>query len=187
MLSIDYAEGLNLAGKASIGSIENIDCTLLIANSSFPHLDIGNAYYNQELRDHFKNPPSTITFTSQHNIFTLYNNEPSGSSFIPEFIISGHEPKSINGIAISLNGLYSFFDGRSNFEVKDSCISKNITDRFVDTQFYMEDELYYFSVEHDYSYTKKTTTTTLIEDAIVRVKRATGNISFDEIKKIVKK
>lgn len=187
MLSIDYAEGLNLAGKTSIGSIENIDCTLLIANSSFPHVDIGNAYYNQELREYFKSPPSAITFTSQHNVFTLYNNESSGSSFIPEFIISGREPENINGVAISLNGLYSFFDGRSNFEVKDSCISKNITDRFVETQFYMGGVLYYFSVEHDYSYTKKITTTTLIEDAIVRVRRARGNISFDEIKNIVKK
>lgn len=187
MLNIDYAEGLNLAGKAFIGSIENIDCTLKIENNSFPLLNIENALSNMELREYFKTPPETIICTSQHHVFTLHNNKSTGSSFIPEFIVYGRESKNFNGIDISLSGLYSFFDGYSNFELKDSCICKNITDHFVKTQFYIDGDLYYFSVEHDYSYSKKIDTTTLIEDAIVRVWRARGNISLDEIKNIVKK
>lgn len=187
MLNIDYVEGLNLVGKASIGSIENIDCTLNIANNSFPSLEIENAFFNMEMRKYFQTPPKTITCTSQHNFFTLYNNKSTGSSFIPEFIVHGRETKNFNGIDISLSGLYSFFDGYSNFEIEDSCICKNITDLFVETQFYIDSDLYYFSVAHAYSCSKEIDTTTLIEDAIVRVRRDRGSISLDEVKNIVKK
>lgn len=186
MQDIDYVDGLNLTGKANIGSVEQVDCKLFISNKSFPQLQIENSMHRRDLYDYFKTPPTTIEYISKWFRFTLYNNEFSGGAFSPEYIVMGADPESVNGVEISLSGLYSFFDGYSNLEVQDSHNGKNIKEHFVNTQFYIDNDLYYFSVEHDFSYTKNIDTTTLVEDAYVKIWNPSGEISLDNIKKITK-
>lgn len=187
MLNIDYAEGLNLPAKISIGSIDDVDCTLIIARNSFPHLKMGDYFYSKDVDAFLNNPPNLISIKSKRETFTLYNSESSGDSLIPEYVTTGSKPESISGVDISLSGLYTFFDGLSNFTVSDSCIKKDITDCFIKTEFNINDELYTFSVEHDYSFSKKIDTTTIVEDAFIRIRKYEGDISLDAIKNIVKK
>lgn len=187
MLDIDYVEGLELTGKANIGKAEQVDCKLFVRSKSFPQLKIVNSIHRLDLADYFRNPPAIIKFTSLWHSFTLYNNEFSGEGFSPQYIVEGAESEIVAGVEISLSGLYTFFDGRSNFEVKESYIGKSINDRFVNTQFNIDDDLYYFSVEHNYSFRKNIDTTTLIEDAYVKIWKPTGKLYLEEIEKIIKK
>ncbi|MEX3019351.1 hypothetical protein AB4K05_07100 [Kluyvera sp. STS39-E] len=187
MLNIDYAEGLNVPAKISIGSIDDLDCTLIIARNSFPHLKMGDYFFSNEVDAFLNNPPNLISLKSQRETFTLYNSERTGDSLIPEYVTTGSKPENINGVDISLSGLYTFFDGRSNFTVSDSCIKKDITDCFIKTEFNINGELYTFSVEHDYSFSKKIDTTTIVEDAFIRIRKSEGDVSLDAIKCIIKK
>jgi len=189
MIDIDYVEGLNLEVKASAGTGDDLDCTLVIANNSFPSLALKNVNSHGGLRlsGLYENAPSLIKCTSKLSTISLYNNKLSGFHFTPEYIVMGETPENIKGVDISLSGLYSFFDGYSNFEFSNTCIKKEISDYLLNTEFYIGDEIYNFSVYHDYSCSRKFDTTTLVEDAIVRVYKSSGDISLDEIKIIIKK
>lgn len=189
MLDIDYIEGLTLDVKASIATSEDLDCSLIIANNAFPTLRIEDSHFiwPKEIAAFNDSQFSLIKCTSRGRTINLYNVEFSHLSLIPKYIVSGEPPKNIKGVDISLSGLYSFFDGYSNFEIKETFIKKMITDCFIKTPFNIGNDTYNFEVYHTYSYSKNIDTTTFIEDAIVRISKDNGDISLKEIENIVKR
>lgn len=188
-MDIDYAQGLNLDVDVEIGTLEGVTGRLEIASNMFPKLTIENKYshYDSSIVPFFKSPPSTIICKSNYQILTLCQNASSGRSFLPDYVVVGTKVNEVTGVDVSLVGLFSFFNGNSSFVFKDSYLGKRIFDNFIGSEFLISDDVYNFSVNHEFSSINDFDKTIISEDAVVRIIKKNGFISLDEAKNIIKK